>query len=92
MTAGQPQPYPGRMVTPAPLLTYHALLDRQRQSHGLSYQQLAKHAWTTASYVHRWCPSDARPGQANCRLMFAVSLHCKPDPLGVMKPQSPKEK
>jgi hypothetical protein len=43
-------------------LTYHALLDRQRQSHGLTYQQLAERAWTTGSYVHRLCRGDARPG------------------------------
>jgi hypothetical protein len=79
------------MITHAPPLTYHALLDRQRQSHGLSYHQLAERTWTTVSYVHRLCHGDARSGHAAGHLMFAVSLRCNPDPLGPMKPQSPKE-
>lgn len=79
------------MITSAPPLTYHALLDHQRQSPGLSYQQLAERAWATASYVHRLCRGDTRPGRATSRLMFAGSLLCNPDPLGLMKPQPPKE-
>ncbi len=75
MTAGHSQPYPARMITHAPPLTYHDLLDRQRQSHGLSYQQLAERAWTTASYVHRLCRGDARPGYTIVlRLAIAMAL------------------
>jgi transcriptional regulator with XRE-family HTH domain len=75
MTAGYTCPYPERMITQAPPLTYHALLDRQRQTHGLSYQQLAERAWTTASYVHRLCRGDARPGYAIVlRLAIAMAL------------------
>ena len=63
------------MLKPAPPLTYHDLLDRQRQSHGLSYQQLAERAWTTASYVHRLCRGDARPGYTIVlRLAIAMAL------------------
>jgi len=63
------------MITHAPPLTYHDLLDRQRQSHGLSYQQLAERAWTTASYVHRLCRGDARPGYTIVlRLAIAMAL------------------
>jgi transcriptional regulator with XRE-family HTH domain len=63
------------MITSAPPLTYHALLDHQRQSHGLSYQQLAERAWTTASYVHRLCRGDARPGYTIViRLAIAMAL------------------
>jgi transcriptional regulator with XRE-family HTH domain len=63
------------MIIHAPPLTYHALLDRQRQSHGLSYQQLAERAWTTASYVHRMCRGDARPGYTIVlRLAIAMAL------------------
>jgi transcriptional regulator with XRE-family HTH domain len=79
------------MITRAPPLTYHALLDHQRQSNGLSYQQLAERARTTASYVHRLCQGDAQPGHAARRLMFAVSLRCNPEPLGTIVPQAPKE-
>ena len=63
------------MLKPLPTLTYHDLLDRQRQSHGLSYQQLAERAWTTASYVHRLCRGDARPGYTIVlRLAIAMAL------------------
>ncbi len=63
------------MMTPAPPLTYHALLDHQRQSHGLSYQQFAARAWTTSSYVHRLCRGDARPGYTIViRLAIAMAL------------------
>jgi len=63
------------MITHAPPLTYHALLDRQRQSHGLSYQQLAERAWTTSSYVFRQCRGDARPGYTIViRLALAMAL------------------
>jgi hypothetical protein len=63
------------MLKPAPPLTYHALLDHQRQTHGLSYQQLAERAWTTASYVHRLCRGDGRPGYTIViRLAIAMAL------------------
>jgi transcriptional regulator with XRE-family HTH domain len=63
------------MPTIAPTLTYHGLLDQQRQSQGLSYQHLAERAWTTASYVHRLCRGDARPGYTIVlRLAIAMAL------------------
>jgi transcriptional regulator with XRE-family HTH domain len=63
------------MITHAPPLTYHALLDRQRQSHGLSYQQLAERAWTTSSYAFRLCKGESRPGYALVlRLAIAMAL------------------
>jgi ribosome-binding protein aMBF1 (putative translation factor) len=56
-------------------MTYHELLDRQRQTHGLSCQQLAERAWTTASNVHRLCRGDARPGYTIVvRLAIAMAL------------------
>ena len=63
------------MITHAPPLTYHALLDRQRQSHGLSYQQLAERAWTTSSYVFRLCKGESRPGYTIVlKLAIAMAL------------------
>ena len=47
-------------------ITYHELLDRQRQTHGLSYQQLAERARTTASYVHRLCRGEPGPALRLC--------------------------
>ena len=45
------------------------------QSHGLSFQQLAEHAWTTSSYDFRLCRGDARPGYTIViRLALAMAL------------------
>jgi len=56
-------------------LTYHQLLDRHRQTHGLSYQQLAERAWTIPSYAHRRCRGDARLGYTIVlRLSIAMAL------------------
>ncbi len=56
-------------------ITYHELLDQHRQSHGLSYVQLAERAWTTSSYVFRLCKGESRPGYTLVlRLALAMAL------------------